>query len=81
MQNQERASIDIAGFPGVVGVIDGAHIRIIAPTEDEDIFVNRKQYHSINAQIVSSAEYHILDIVAKWPGSTHDERIPSEIGL
>ncbi|XP_048879280.1 putative nuclease HARBI1 [Brienomyrus brachyistius] len=73
--------MDIAGFPGVVGVIDGTHICIITPSENEDVFVNRKRFHSINTQLVFSADYKILDIVAKWPGSTHDARILSESGL
>lgn len=69
------------GFPGVVGAIDGTHIRIIAPKEYEAEYVNRKQYHSINVQLVFDAKYKILDVVAKWPGSTHDARIWNENGL
>ncbi len=57
------------------------HVRIIAPSEDEDANVNRKRYHSINVQVVFSADYRILDIVAKWPGATHDARILTESGL
>ena len=34
--------MEIAGIPVVMGAIDGTHIRIIAPSQDEDIFVNRK---------------------------------------
>ncbi|XP_048039240.1 putative nuclease HARBI1 [Megalobrama amblycephala] len=71
----------IAGLPGVVGVIDGTHVRIIAPSEDEHAYVNRKKIHSINTQIVFDASYTILDIVAKWPGATHDLWILQESGL
>ena len=67
----------IAGMPGVVGAIDGTHIQIIAPSIDEDVFVNRKKVHSINTQIA----FNILDVVAKWPGSTHDPRILMGSGL
>ncbi|XP_059380106.1 putative nuclease HARBI1 [Carassius carassius] len=81
LQAQKTAFMNIAGFPGVVGVIDGTHIRIIAPSEDEDVYVNRKRYHSINVQVVFSADYRIVDIVAKWPGATHDARILAESGL
>ena len=35
-------------FPGVIGAIDGTRIPIIAPSEDEHLFVNRKGFHSIN---------------------------------
>ena len=41
-----------AGFPNVIGCIDGTHIRIQAPSDDEPAFVNRKGYHSINVQAV-----------------------------
>ncbi|KAK0153209.1 Guanine nucleotide exchange C9orf72 [Merluccius polli] len=40
-----------------------------------DVFVNRTKVHSINTQIVFDATFNILDVVAKWPGSTHDPRI------
>lgn len=80
-QAHKRTFMDITGFPGVVGVIDGTHVRIIALSEDESVFVNRKRFHSINVQLVFNADYKILGIVAKWPGSTHDARIFSESGL
>lgn len=35
------------GFPGVVGVIDGTHIKIDRPAEDPDSYLNRKHFHSI----------------------------------
>ena len=38
------------GFPGVIGCIDGSHIKIQAPHEHEKCYVNRKSYHSINVQ-------------------------------
>ncbi|KAK3880410.1 hypothetical protein Pcinc_015093 [Petrolisthes cinctipes] len=71
----------IAGFPGVVSVVDGTHVRIVAPKEYEEVYVNRKNFHSINVQVVFDAKYQIRDIVARWPGSTHDSRILRESGL
>ncbi|KAK0150869.1 putative nuclease HARBI1 [Merluccius polli] len=69
-------------YAGVVGAIDGTHIKIIAPSKDEDVFVNRKKVHYINTQIAFDATCYILDVVAKWPaGSTHDSRILMESGL
>lgn len=35
------------GFAGVVGIIDGTHIRIDKPTEDPDSYLNRKHFSSI----------------------------------
>lgn len=37
-----KAVFEEGGFPGVVGVIDGTHIGIRAPTEDPDAYINRK---------------------------------------
>ena len=66
---------DIAGFPSVVGCIDGTQIPIIRPRENEDVYVCRKMYHSINVQIICDADLVITNIVARWPGSTHDSFI------
>jgi len=60
------------GFPRVLGVVDGTHVGIVAPSVDEGLFVNRKNYHSINGQVVASADQQFFDIVAKYPGSSHD---------
>ncbi|XP_071102876.1 putative nuclease HARBI1 [Haliotis cracherodii] len=81
IQRNQAAFMATAGFPGVFGVIDGTHVRIIAPSVDEPEYVCRKHFHSINAQIVFDAHYNILDMVAKWPRSTHDARVINESGV
>ena len=43
----------MAGFPGVIGCVDGTHVRIQAPVENEHEYVNRKNVHSINVQVRS----------------------------
>ena len=55
-------------------MIYGTQIRIIAPREFEEEYVNRKSYQSVNVQLVFDAKY-IIDVVAKCPGSVHDSRI------
>jgi len=60
---------------GILGVVDGSHVAIIAPRVDEFAYVNRKQQHSINCQLVASYNYYITDLVAKYPGSSHDSFI------
>ncbi|XP_052806427.1 putative nuclease HARBI1 [Mya arenaria] len=71
----------LAQFPKVVGVIDGTHIRIQPPSEDEPSFVNRKGFHSINVQVVFDGFDRITNVVARWPGSAHDSRILQQSGL
>jgi len=43
-----------------------------APTVNEEAYVNRKGAHNINVQAVCDADMKLLDVVAKWPGSSHD---------
>lgn len=40
-----------------------------------ETFRNRKGYFSINVQTVSHRNLKIMDIVARWPGSVHDQTI------
>ncbi|CAB3261071.1 unnamed protein product [Arctia plantaginis] len=55
---------------------DCTHIKIQSPGgDDAELFRNRKSYMSINMQTISSPNLLITDIVARWPGSTHDSTI------
>ena len=47
-----KAVFEEGGFPGVVGVIDGTHISIRAPTEDPDAYINRKKFYSLQLQVL-----------------------------
>ena len=40
----------LLGFPRIVGVIDGSHIEIRAPTRQPDAYVNRKKFPSLLTQ-------------------------------
>lgn len=61
-----------ATFPNVIGAIDCTHIPIKAPYVDEYAYVNRKNYHSLNIQVVANSDQLITNYSAKYPGSTHD---------
>lgn len=52
----KRYFFDKCGIPGVIGAVDGTHIQLIRPVNDEHLYFNRKLKHSINAMVVS---YHI----------------------
>lgn len=62
-------------FPNIIGVIDGSQVPIIAPRANESIYVCRKQFHSINTQVICGPNYSFFDVVAKYPGATHDSYI------
>ena len=64
-----------------MGLIDGSQIQIIAPTRNEDIFINRHNYHSINVQIVCDFDDRITNISSRWPGSVNDSAILKESEL
>lgn len=44
---------DRTGFPGVIGCVDGTHIKIVAPSNDQHLYFNQNEYFSLNAMIVS----------------------------
>ena len=52
LQEIKRGFYDKGGFPGIIGCVDGTHVRIQAPIANENDFVNRKGFHSINVQAV-----------------------------
>jgi len=47
----------------VIGVIDGTHVQIQAPSIDEPMYVNRMCYHSINTLVMF---LKIVKYVTKW---------------
>lgn len=52
MQNVTKNLYDIAGFPMVCGVVDGTLINIAAPSDHEELYVDRHGNHSINCMVV-----------------------------
>lgn len=66
---------NVHGLPGIVGCIDGTQIRIIGPSQNEEEYVNRKGFYSLNIQVICDHNCRFTNVVAKWPGSTHDSRI------
>jgi hypothetical protein len=40
------------GFPNIIGSLDGTHIRISAPRENQKAYINRKGFHCIQLQAV-----------------------------
>ncbi|XP_013397341.1 putative nuclease HARBI1 [Lingula anatina] len=72
----------IAGFPRVLGCVDGTMIAIKSPTADvENAYVCRKGFHAINVQAICNAQLIFTDVVCRWPGSTHDSFIFTNSGI
>ncbi|XP_023932344.1 putative nuclease HARBI1 [Lingula anatina] len=71
----------VAGFPRVLGCLDGTMVPILAPHDDEYLYVCRKGYHAINVQAVCDARLLFTNVVCQFPGSTHDSFIWRQSGL
>ena len=78
--NQQRF-YERSGFPRVIGCIDCTHVPILAPPQNENVFVNGKNFHSINIQAICDSDLKFIDIVAKWLGGTHDAFIWRQSGV
>lgn len=65
--------------PSVIGITDGIHISIIPPVfgliPSRYVYINCKNFYSINCQIICDAYLRILAISARYPGSDHDSAI------
>lgn len=61
------------GMPGIIGIIDGTQIALTALNKNVEMaYMNRKGFHSINAQIIVDDRNFITNINARYPGSVHD---------
>ena len=65
----------IAGFPQVAGALDGCHVIVTPPADDEVSFVNRHHSHSINILAVCNLDLTFLYVNANHPGSCHDGHV------
>ncbi|XP_043233380.1 putative nuclease HARBI1 [Amphibalanus amphitrite] len=73
--NTAAGAIDCVGGIEIVGAIDGSHIPISQPVEDQEVYVNRKGFHSLVLQAVCQADMRFIDVFTGYPGSVHDARV------
>ncbi|KAJ1191800.1 hypothetical protein NDU88_001115 [Pleurodeles waltl] len=60
-------------IPKIKGAIDGTHVAFVPPPRrSEQVYRNRKSYHSMNVQMVCLADQYISHVNAKFPCSVHD---------
>ncbi|XP_063819575.1 putative nuclease HARBI1 [Pseudophryne corroboree] len=68
-------------FPHVIGIVNGTHVPLVAPTHNEEIFRNRKLFHSLNVMVVCGPSLQILSLNAWYPGSAHDSHVIRQSGI
>jgi hypothetical protein len=67
---------EVAGFPNVIGCIDGTHIPLLeAPVKDGDTYYTRKKRWSLHAQAVVDHEGKFTSYEIGWPGSVNDAKV------
>lgn len=64
-----------AGFPCVVGALDGTYIPISGPSSYRDSYICRKGYPAMHFQAVCDSDLKFLDVFSAYPGSVHDARV------
>nr|CAI5828336.1 unnamed protein product [Callosobruchus analis] len=74
----QRRFMEATGFPGVLGAIDCTHVAMLPPHEEEHNYLNRKNFHSKNIQMICDYDLKILNVNAQYPGATHDSFIWSQ---
>lgn len=75
LQEMEGMYEELKGFPGIVGMIDGTHIKIKKPPIRGIDYYNRKSYYSVVLQGVVREDMRFIDVFAGYPGKVHDARI------
>ncbi|KAJ1136456.1 hypothetical protein NDU88_002873 [Pleurodeles waltl] len=71
-----KGDFDALGhIPNIIGAIDGTHVALVPPRRSEQVYRNRKSYHSMNVQMACLADQYISHVNAKFPGSVHDAYI------
>ena len=63
-------------IPMLVGALDGTHITIVAPDNENKVdYYNGKQRYNINTQVAVGGDLIFLSVATGYPGSLHNSRV------
>ncbi|XP_061085078.1 uncharacterized protein LOC133118834 [Conger conger] len=65
----------LCGLSGIIGAIDGCHIRVQRPHIRGGDYMNRKSFYSVLLQGIVDERGRFIDIFAGPPGRVHDARM------
>lgn len=71
----------IKNIRGVLGAIDGSHIEIPKPKQNQEAYCNRKGYHSLLLQGIVDYKKKFIDVFCGEPGSMNDARLLRKSGI
>ncbi|XP_023311782.1 putative nuclease HARBI1 [Anoplophora glabripennis] len=71
----EREFYKCGRISGCVGAVDGTYIAIKAPSENAEVYINRKCFYGITLQAVCAYNREFLDTFVGYPSSVSDTRI------
>lgn len=71
----QRRMERISGIPGICGIMDGRHVPLPAPSEDQVSYRNYHHGHSIKIQAVVDDLGLVRDVYIGEAGSLHDGRV------
>ena len=74
LEKTEEEFMVSAGFPGVVGSIDGTHVKICPPANRHNEYLDRTFKHSVTLLAVCDAKKRFTWISTGFAGSIHDQR-------
>lgn len=65
----------LALLPNVIGAIDGTFVKIKAPKQHPEVYINRKCFYGITLQAICTADLKFTDCFAGYPSSVSDLRV------
>ena len=64
-----------SGIKGIIGAIDGSHIRVAPPRRDQKAHYNRKSFYSVILSAVAGPRGEFFDIATGFPGRMSDSKV------